>query len=151
METEGLVNHRKMKELSRSATYSSHPESPEDTPTLTAFYTSIVDLSKPCVAVHLGELELRLSPCSLGKSGVADDVAECLSMCRDLCQQAVGLPSTDAAGTWLMLRDPLMTMEYVGLTFGSRTARRLCAWYDLELSIQRSDRVWEYLKRVHVP
>lgn len=82
-----------MKGLSRSATYSGHPEMPEDAPTLAPFYAPVVDLRESRVAVHLRELELCLSSCSLRKGGVADNVAKCLSKCPDLCQQAVRLLS----------------------------------------------------------
>lgn len=61
-------------------THPSHPEVPEHTPSLTTHNTSIPDLCRAGIAVHLAELKLGLRARALGERGVADDVAESLSV-----------------------------------------------------------------------
>lgn len=61
-------------------THPSHPEIPENSPSLATHNTSIPDLCRAGIAVHLAELELGLRARSLRERGVADDVAEGLSV-----------------------------------------------------------------------
>lgn len=60
--------------------YPSHPEIGKDTSSLAPHYTSILRLGRPCVAVHLGELQLRLGAGSLRQRGVADNVSKGLPL-----------------------------------------------------------------------
>ena len=60
-------------------TNASHSKVLEYPSTLTTFYTPIIYLRRPSVAVHLRELQLRGGSRSLGESGIPDDVAESLS------------------------------------------------------------------------
>ena len=62
--------------------YSSHPEVAKDTSAFASHYTPVLDLCVACVAVHLGELELGLGTGTLGEGGVADDVAESLTITK---------------------------------------------------------------------
>ena len=66
--------------MSVAMTYSCHAEVSEDTATLCAHNTAVLDLCRASVAVHLGELELRLRARALRQRGVADSVAERLSV-----------------------------------------------------------------------
>lgn len=66
--------------MSVAMTYSCHAEVSEDTATLCAHDTAVLDLCRAGVAVHLGELELRLRARALGQGGVADNVAKRLSV-----------------------------------------------------------------------
>jgi hypothetical protein len=63
--------------------YSSQPEVAEDTTTLASHDTPVLDLRVPCIAVHLRELELSLRADSLRECGIADNVAEGLSVPHD--------------------------------------------------------------------
>ena len=65
--------------MSVAMTYSCHAEVSEDTATLCAHDTAVLDLCRAGVAVHLGELELRLRARALRQGGVADNVAKRLS------------------------------------------------------------------------
>lgn len=53
-------------------THSSHTEIPKNTLSLAASNTSVLDLSRPGITMHLRELELSLCAGSLGEFGVAD-------------------------------------------------------------------------------
>jgi hypothetical protein len=66
--------------MSVAMTYSCHAEVSEDTATLCAHDTAVLDLCRAGVAVHLGELELRLRARALRQGGVADNVAKRLSV-----------------------------------------------------------------------
>lgn len=58
-----------------------HPgnsEVPEHTPRNPTSHTSILDLRRPRVGVHLGELELGLSAHTLRETRVADDITKSL-------------------------------------------------------------------------
>ena len=57
-------------------THSCHAEVSEDTATLCAHDTAVLDLCRAGVAVHLGELELRLRARALRQGSVADNVAK---------------------------------------------------------------------------
>lgn len=61
-------------------THSSNSKVPDDTPSNSTCYTSVLDLRRPRVGVHLGKLELSLGTGTLGKGSVANDVAESLTM-----------------------------------------------------------------------
>jgi hypothetical protein len=65
--------------MSVAMTYSCHAEVSEDTATLCAHNTAVLDLCRAGVAVHLGELELRLRAGALRQGGVTDNVAKRLS------------------------------------------------------------------------
>jgi hypothetical protein len=58
------------------STYPCHAKRPENSSTLATHGTAVLDLGRPCIAMHLTELQLRLCPCPLGQRCVADDVAE---------------------------------------------------------------------------
>lgn len=64
----------------QSQTYSCHAEVTENTLSLAASNTSILDLGGAGVAVHLRQLQLSLGARALRQECVADDVAECLSI-----------------------------------------------------------------------
>ena len=66
--------------MSVAMTYSCHAEVSEDTATLCAHDTAVLDLCRAGVTVHLGELELRLRAGALRQRGVANNVAERLSV-----------------------------------------------------------------------
>ena len=51
----------------------------KNTPSLAAFYTSVSDLGRSSVAMHLRQLKLRLGAGPAGEGGIADDVPEGLS------------------------------------------------------------------------
>lgn len=57
---------------SRSGTHSSHPKISKDTLSLAASNTSVLDLRRSGITMHLRELELSLCAGSLGEFGVAD-------------------------------------------------------------------------------
>ena len=61
-------------------TYSTQPEIAKDTSAPTAHYTPVLDLRETRVAVHLCELQLGLGTHTLRVRGIADDVAERLSV-----------------------------------------------------------------------
>jgi hypothetical protein len=61
-------------------THSCHAEVSEDTATLCAHDTAVLDLCRASVAVHLAELKLRLRAGALGQGGVADNIAKSLSV-----------------------------------------------------------------------
>jgi len=65
--------------MSVAMTYSCHAEVSENTTTLCAHDTAVLDLCRAGVAVHLGELELRLRARALRQGGVADNIAKRLS------------------------------------------------------------------------
>ena len=62
----------------RAFTYSCHFKIAQDTSTLTAHDTSIADLCRPRVAVHLRQLQLGLGADSRCQGRVADNVAKSL-------------------------------------------------------------------------
>lgn len=62
--------------MSVAMTDSCHAEVSEDTATLCAHDTAVLDLRRASVAVHLGELELRLRARALRQRGVADNIAK---------------------------------------------------------------------------
>ena len=64
----------------QAATHSCHAEVSQYTSTLCAHDTAVLDLCRTCVAVHLAELELGLRARALGQGGVADNIAESLSV-----------------------------------------------------------------------
>jgi hypothetical protein len=59
-------------------THTPKPEVAEDTTSLSSYYTSVLDLCEPCVAVHLRKLELSLCAHTLRECRVADYVSKCL-------------------------------------------------------------------------
>lgn len=65
---------------SRAFTHSVESEIPEHTTGSTRGHTAVLDLCWAGVAVHLGQLKLGLGAGTLRKAGVANDVAECLSV-----------------------------------------------------------------------
>ena len=67
----------------QAATHSCHAEVPQYTSSLCAHDTAVLNLCRTGVAVHLAELELRLRAGALRQGGVADDIAECLSVRMD--------------------------------------------------------------------
>jgi hypothetical protein len=62
-----------------TCTHPTHSKFPEDTSRLSPLDTSVPNLRRPRVCVHLAELQLCLCSCSLWELCVANDVAECLS------------------------------------------------------------------------
>jgi len=64
-------------------TYSGHSEVPQDTSSLSTLDTSVPDLCRASVAVHLGELQLGLRAHTRRELHVADDVAQSLSEAHD--------------------------------------------------------------------
>lgn len=60
MEVVSAVSRR-----ANQTTYTSKPEVTEDTSALSSHNAPVLDLCEPCVAVHLGELELSLCAHSL--------------------------------------------------------------------------------------
>ena len=63
-----------------TATHSCHAEVSQYTSSLCAHDTAVLDLCRTGVAVHLAELELGLRARTLGKRGVADNIAKGLSV-----------------------------------------------------------------------
>lgn len=61
-------------------TYSCHAEVSENTSSLCAHDTAVLDLCRAGVAVHLTELELRLRARALREGGITDDIAKGLSV-----------------------------------------------------------------------
>lgn len=59
--------------------YSCNSEIAYHTPGNTTCYTSVLDLGGPGVGMHLRELQLGLGTDTLGKRGVADNVAKSLT------------------------------------------------------------------------
>jgi hypothetical protein len=70
-----LAHHKRY-----AMTYSCHAEVSEDTASLCAHDTAVLDLCRAGVAVHLAELELRLRAGALRKRGIANYVAKSLSV-----------------------------------------------------------------------
>ena len=70
-----------------SRTHPGHSKIFQNSPTFASFYASVVDLRKPRVTVHLGQLELRSCTGSLREGRVADYVAEGLSLAEGSGQQ----------------------------------------------------------------
>lgn len=66
-----------------SETYSGHLEVSQDTSSLPTLDTSVPDLCRASVAVHLGELQLGVSAHTSRELHVADDVAESLPEAHD--------------------------------------------------------------------
>jgi len=62
------------------STYSGHLEIPQDTSSLSTFDTSVANLCRTSVAMHLGQLKLCLGACSGWKGHVANDVSKSLSI-----------------------------------------------------------------------
>ena len=62
-----------------SSTYPSHLEIPKNTPPLPTHHTSIPKLRRPCIAMHLRKLQLRLRSCPLWQRGIVNDVAKGLT------------------------------------------------------------------------
>ena len=71
-------------EIKKRGAHSSKSEVPEDGSGDTTRYTAVPDLGGPGVSVHLGQLQLRLSTGTLGESGVADHIAESLTIQREM-------------------------------------------------------------------
>ncbi len=86
---------------------------PKDPSTFAPFDTSVVDLGRSGICVHLGKLQLRLGPCSWRESGVADDVAKGLSDGARLSAVKCGV------------------VESGMRTVAFRTVRKLCVWCGL--------------------
>ena len=63
-----------------SGTYPRHLEIPQYTSPLPSLYAPIPNLRRPCVAMHLRQLELCLGACPCRQREVADDVSESLSI-----------------------------------------------------------------------
>jgi len=61
-------------------THTTHPKLSENPPRLASLNTPIPNLRRPCIAMHLTEFQLCLGACTLWELGVADEVAEALSM-----------------------------------------------------------------------
>lgn len=66
--------------LSRHFTHSVESEVPEHTTGSARGHAAVLDLCRTGVAVHLRQLELGLGAGTLRKAGIADDVAERLSI-----------------------------------------------------------------------
>lgn len=64
----------------RQETNPSNPKVPEHTPRNPTSHTSILDLRRPRVGVHLGELELGLGAHTLWETRIANDITESLSI-----------------------------------------------------------------------
>ena len=103
------------------STYSSHSKISEYTSCDASHDASILDLGWPCVAVHPGQLELRIGAHSLGEGHISDHVSECLSKVDTLA--TVGI--VEGASR------PLRCLNRWGLTFPVHAVQTLSVWYDL--------------------
>ena len=72
--------HHVKEPSSMARTYSRHLEVAQNTSTLPSYYTSVANLGRSCVAVHLTQLELCLGASSCWQTQISNDISQGLSM-----------------------------------------------------------------------